>query len=222
MVLRNNKRKALNRRRWKRAQISKRTGKPKRQVHLFKRSYYAADIKTSITSLGVAQPASVASVFAFNLIPNVAEFTALYDQYKITGAKVVLTPALSEGINSPLFGSTSTLGFSPVNSVIDYDDSTAPTSEAELLEYGSHKQTAPFKKHVRYLKPKVLQQIYQSSLSTAYRPISNQWLSTSSSSSVPHYGIKYWISAPNTPSGTAGSMTYKMYVTLYFACKNVK
>lgn len=222
MVLRNNKRKALNRRRWKRAAMSKRTGKPKRQVHLFKRSYYAADIKTSISAGGVPAPAAVANVFAFNLVPNVAEFTALYDQYKITGAKVVLTPALSEGINSPLFGTTSTLGFSPVNSIIDYDDSSVPTSEAELLEYGSHKQTAPFKKHVRYLKPKVLQQIYLSALSTAYRPISDQWLSTSSSSAVPHYGLKYWISAPNAPAGTAAQMTYKLYITLYFACKNVK
>lgn len=215
------KRRMANKRRWKKARTSKRTNKIRRQVHLFKRSYYAADVKTAITAAGIAQPASLVQAFTLNQLPNFTEFTNLYDQYKITGVKIKLTPALSEGINSPLFNTTSSLGFSPVNSVVDYDDFTALTSESQAMEYGSLKQTAPFKSHVRYIKPKCLQQIYISSIDNANRPISNQWISTADPD-VPHLGIKYWISAPNVPAGNAGSMLYKMYVTMYFACKNVK
>jgi len=105
--------------------------------------------------------------------------------------------------------------------VLDYDDSTAPASEDQLLEYGSHKQTAPFRTHTRYFKPKCAMEVYRSAVATAYRPISSQWLDMTYND-VPHYGCKVWVSAPNSPAGTAAQISYKVYATMYFACKNTR
>jgi len=195
--------------------------KVRRQIHMYKRSAYLGTVVSSISALGV--PAPVANAYSFSLaqLPSVSDFTALYDQYKITGAKLQLTPALSEGIQSPIFGTASALGYSRVHTVIDYDDTLVPTSEDQLLEYGSHKSTAPFQTHSRYIKPKVLHEIYRSAIATAYAPRANTYLDMTNTD-VPHYGLKLWISAPNTTAGTAASITYKVYLTLYFACKNTR
>lgn len=195
--------------------------KVRRQVHVFKRTAYIGNVTASISALGVPTPVAVGYSFALSQLPNVSDFTTLFDQYKLTGVKMTLTPACSEGILSPLTGTAQPLGFSRVHTVIDYDDSAAPTSEDQLLEYGSHKSTAPFQIHSRYIKPKILQEVYRSSLTTAYSPKSNQYLDTSYTD-VPHLGMKLWISAPNTNAGTAQSITYKVYQTMYFTCKNVR
>lgn len=192
-----------------------------RQVHVFKRTAYLGNQIASITTLGVPTPIAAAYNFNLNQLPGVGDFTALFDQYKITGAKLTYTPALSEGVLNPTFASAATLGYSRVHSVIDYDDSSTPTSEDQLLEYGSHKSTAPFRTHTRFIKPKMLQEIYRSSVGTAYSPRAGQFIDLSYPD-VPHYGIKVWVSAPNTPSGVQGSITYKVYMTLYFTCKNTR
>lgn len=195
--------------------------KVRRQVHVFKRTAYLGTVTASISALGVPAPVAVGYAMSLGQLPNVADFTSLFDQYKITGAKITLTPALSEGINSPLFGQNVALGFSRVHSAIDYDDNSAPASEDSLLEYGSHKSTSPFQTHSRYIKPKVLHEVYRSALTTAYSPRSSTYLDMSTTD-VPHYGLKVWISAPNTAAGVAAQISYKVYQTLYFTCKNTR
>lgn len=195
--------------------------KLRRQVHVFKRTAYLGTITASINTLGVPTPIATSYSFALSQLPNVSEFSNLFDQYKITGAKLSLTPALTEGIVSPLTSSAATLGYSRVHSVIDFDDATFPTSEDQLLEYGSHKSTAPFQSHSRFIKPKVLHEVYRSAIATAYSPRSSSYLDMAYTD-VPHYGMKVWVSAPNTPGGTAGSVSYKVYQTLYFTCKNTR
>lgn len=195
--------------------------KVRRQVHIFKRSTFLGNITASISALGVPSPVGNAYAFSLSQLPSVSDFTNLFDQYKITGAKLQITPALSEGIASPLAGTSAALGFSRVHSVIDYDDTSAPTSEDQLLEYGSHKSTAPFQTHTRFIKPKILQEVYRSTLGTAYAPKSGQYLDVAYPD-IPHYGMKVWVSAPNTNPGTAQSITYKVYLTLYITCKNVR
>lgn len=192
-----------------------------RQVHAFKRTAYLGTSTASMSAGGTATPIATAHSFSLNQIPNVSEFANLFDQYKITGAKLTYTPTASEGIINPAVSASAPLGYSRVHSVIDYDDSTAPTSENQLLEYGSHKSTPPFKTHVRYLKPKVLHEIYRSAIASSYAPKSSTYLDMSNAD-VPHYGVKVWISAPNTFYGTDNTISYKVYLTLYFTCKNVR
>lgn len=215
-----NKRKVANRRRWKKQQTRRSSNKMKRQVHLFKRTYRLDNIvTTSNATTGIQTPIASAYTVALASLPNASEFGNLFDQYKITGAKFEIAPLTSEGILSPNIGTTNQLGFAPLHTVIDYDDSTPPVSLSQMLEYGSHKQTMAHQKHVRYIKPKVLQEVYRSAVSTGYRPISSQWVDMSYND-VPHYGLKVYAEPPQTTS--LASITYSVYCTLYFACKNVR
>lgn len=192
-----------------------------RQVHSFKRTAYLGTATATISAGGIATPIANAHSFQLNQLPGVTEFSNLFDQYKITGAKITYTPTASEGIINPAVNSSAALGYSRVHSVIDYDDSNAPASEDALLEYGSHKSTAPFQTHSRFIKPKVLHEIYRSLATTAYAPKGSTYLDMTNVD-VPHYGLKVWVSAPNTFFGTANTISYKMYMTLYFTCKNTR
>lgn len=193
----------------------------RRQVHIFKRTAYLGTATASISAAGVATPIANAHQFSLSQLPGVSEFSNLFDQYKITGARIQYTPAASEGIIQPGVNASAALGYSRVHSVIDYDDASAPSSEDQLLEYGSHKSTAPFATHSRYIKPKVLHEIYRSAVATSYAPRASTYLDMTNTD-IPHYGIKVWVSAPNTFFGTANTIAYKMYLTLYFTCKNTR
>lgn len=190
-----------------------------RQVHWFKRTCRLTDVTASISELGVQTNVATAYQFNLNQLPNVSEFTTLFDQYKITGAKITFSPVGNNALISPLSGVNSSFGFGRVLTAIDFDDSTTPAGENEMMQYQSCKITNPMKTHTRYLSPKVLAAIYQSSVSTSYESRKAPWIDVGNPS-VPHYGLKLWINAPL--STVKASITYNVYLTLYFGCKNVR
>lgn len=215
---RQNKRRMAVRRKWKSAQVKKRTNKLRRQVHLFKRTCNLGIVTSSVTG-GIPSPIAQAYAFNLNQLPNVSEFTNLFDQYKITGAKLSFVPGASESLYSPISGTSTANGFARFHSVIDYDDTTTPPSEDAMLQYGSLKTTGPMQTHVRYIKPKILHEIYRSAIATGYAPRAADWIDVGTPD-VPHYGIKVWCNAPT--SGTNTQISYTVYLTLYFACKNTR
>lgn len=190
-----------------------------RQMHMFKRTTRLTDITASITSLGVQNNVATAYQFNLNQLPNVSEFTTLFDQYKITGAKITFVPGGSVSNITPISGQVLPHSFGRVLSAIDYDDATAPPDENTMLQYQSLKITNPNATHTRWIKPKVLAAIYQSAIATSYESRNAPFIDVGNPS-VPHYGLKVWINAPVSP--VAASITYNVYVTLYFACKNVR
>lgn len=198
----------------------RRVVKASKQVHHFKRTALISTITQSwnqTTGTGV----NIAGAYTFSLsqLPNVSDFSNLYDQYKITGAKLSFTPGQTEYIGNVLSGQTGAQAFNKFHSVIDYDDAVVPSSENDLLQYGSLKSTQGGRTHTRFIKPKILQEVYRSAISTAYNPISNRFLDMNYTD-VPHYGIKVWSSAPVSPASCA--LTYNVYLTLYFTCKNTR
>lgn len=154
--------------------------------------------------------------FTLGQLPNVSEFTALYDQYRINKIKVVFVPALSGmDANAP-----STQYYMPnLHSVVDYDDATAPTSMAQLFQYPRLKRTRGLRDHKQYFSPAVSVEVYQSGISTSYSAKWKQWLDLASTS-VPHYGVKYGID-PGNPAG-GNQWAWRPYVTFYFSCKGVR
>lgn len=199
--------------------------KLQRQIHKFKRTALISQITASKIS-GVQT--NIAGAYQFNLaqLPGVSEFSALFDQYKITGVKISFTPGTTQSVNNILDsnpGSSSINGsamsFNRFHSAIDYDDSSTPSSEAQLMEYGSHKSSPGNRTHSRFIRPKILQEVYRSALATSYRPISGQYIDMSTTD-VPHYGLKVWCDAPDSPTNCA--ITYNVYMTMYFTCKNTR
>lgn len=190
-----------------------------RQMHMFKRTTRLTDVTASISSSGVLNNVATAYQFNMNQLPNVSEFTTLFDQYKITGAKISFVPGGSVSNITPLSGQSLAHSFGRVLSAIDYDDINAPADENTMLQYGSLKITNPNATHTRWIKPKVLAAIYQSLTATSYESRNAPWIDVGNPA-APHYGLKLWINAPVSP--VAASITYNVYLTLYFACKNVR
>lgn len=133
----------------------------------------------------------VGITFAMSDLNNSAEFTTLFDQYRI---KKVLyrfyisrqvdlaTTAANKGIYPRLFW------------VHDYDDST-PLAIPLLSEYTGMKSWQFNESNVRTkwmsISPAKLQEIYRATTS-AYQPVWKGFLDTTYSN-VPHYGVKFSI-----------------------------
>lgn len=208
------RRKPMAMRRRKAAQLQ-------RQVHKFKRQVFLGTYKASCTSLGTQTP--IAKAFSFQLVdlPNVAEYTSLFDQYKINGVSVRVIPKTSEQIQGGTAGTIQTLGYGQVVSAIDYDDAANPTSKDELLEYGSVKTTASNRIHTRYIRPKVLNVVFRNALTSGYAPVKAPYLDQAYND-LPHYGLKLWVDPPSGFNVADTSISYDIYATYYFTMKNTR
>lgn len=178
----------------------------KQPVHYFKRSYYVAN---GLTAFGANSFNAIA--VGLNSVPNHAEFTALYDQYKITGVKIKFLP---RGNSSDV---STQNNISSLFTAIDLDDSQVPTSVDQLLQYQNMKMVRTTQSLVRYWKPK----FNVGTLSTLAGGLSGKMNTTGwidvTDDSVLHYGCKTALTA------LAGqNVIYDLIVTLYLAFKNVR
>lgn len=134
--------------------------------------------------------------FRLSFIPNYAEFTALFDVYRITKINIKWNPeytVLSDA--APV--STALNVF--MNSVIDLTDAGPPPSVDDILQYSTIRTTGITKEHGRSWEP--------TTMMTEGMPC-RCWLATSSPSTL-HYGVKVAI----PPTGTA--MTFRATITYY-------
>lgn len=151
------------------------------------------------------------SAFNFSLddLPNVTEFTSLYDMYKINCVKITFIPQMNTSVS---IGSINNPNASArFFSAIDYNDGTAPTSVDDLRQYQSAKYTPILRQHKRVIfKPKILD-------SSNYSV--SPWLSTASPSSN-YFGLKVAVEAMDSTSTL--SMQYKVECKYYMSFKQVK
>lgn len=199
------RRRYLARRPLFRARIGRRPRQP--NVYNFKRKFFLENWQT----VTAGTPVGNGTDFFFSSLPNVTDFTNLYDMYMIKKIVVKLIPRITEAtLNSG--ATTSNTNLPQVHSVIDYDDVTVPTSVNDLVQYQNHKMTRGHQIHTRTFVPKVEMTSNGANAPQAYR-----WLDCDAAV-VPHRGIKWWFNAPNV-AGT--SVYYDLLVTYYFACKSV-
>lgn len=179
----------------------------KMRIHHFKRTVILAGINTgTATTFG-------ARAFDLNMLPDNTEFQNLYDMFRINKVVWKLVP----NVNSAEAGAAQRLP--QIHSVLDYNDSTAPTSLDELVQYNNYRMTMGSRIHARKLTPAFLDNVYQTgAIQQPGNPNWKKWLSTANSLSVPHHGVKYAIGA----TASANAITYTPYVTVYFSCKGTK
>lgn len=172
------------------------------------RRTYQGVIATTPTDTGRA-----ASVIALSNVPDVAEFTNLFDQFTIDSVDVKFVcnrAAISAG-NSAIFP---TLLYAP-----DYNDSVAPGTVNDILSYGNLDvfQFSETARSVKYtLRPKAAVSV---SSGTAISP-GRLWCSTSSASATPWYGFKYWLVDYNSTSSTGSVVT--LYLTFHLSFRAPK
>lgn len=175
-------------------------------IHHFKRTItFDPIISQTTNSYG-------AYAFQFNQLPNFAEFTQLYDSYRINKIVIKYVP----NINSANAGSTP---MSQFHSVLDFNDATPLTSLSSAFEYQNWKMTRGAKAHTRTYTPSILDAVGNSGGVTPsfVKPAYKQWIATSSSD-IPHFGLK-WVAEATT---NVSDIDYRPYVSVYFSCKSVK
>lgn len=191
----------------KRAQRG-RIGKFRQPVQYFKRSKYNVGAITVPVATTVLSGAS----FTLGDLPDVTDFTALYDQYKILGIKVEWLP---RGNNSDIQAQNSISRFF---SVIDRDDDNGPASIDQLTQYESCKMTNTTQTHKRYFRPSIRVEVPLASGGTGFAIKGPTWIDTTNTN-VKHYGLK--VGVQGALSGT-GSIFFDAQLTMYLAFRNVR
>lgn len=198
------RRKMVRRKRMARRPVYKKG--PFRPLYSYKRSVFTQDAIV-LNQAGTLSDQGLGWNFRFNQLPGTTDFTSLYDQYMIKKIVVKIIPRASE---NPITPGASSTDLQQIHSVIDYDDSAAPSSIQELVQYQSYKVTRGNQVHTRVFVPRIAL--------TTDNTKKFQWVDLTNTA-VPHYGLKTWIAKPTTPDTT---VSYDMLVTYYFTCKDVR
>lgn len=192
---------------------TKRNVASRNKIHYFKRKSLAA-ILTGTLVTGADQFGSC--VYTLSAVQNPSEFTALFDRYKIKSVRTDFV-WLRRTDQAGTYGPTNPT----VYTLIDYNDSTVPTSTNQMLEYGRCRTKAlNFSRNVCsvYFKPKLM--MYAGAATStlginSVNPPFEFWLSTVSTGTE-HYGLKYGI------SGLWTQDIIEVYHTYYLAFKDSK
>lgn len=168
---------------------------------------YTSDI-VPITGSNVAAVAGAYYFVATNL-SNWTSFAAIYDQYRVTGIEFTLRPRF-ESI------SLSTTSNTPMRLVIDYDDATVLSSLAAAEEYSNCMTVEAYQSAKRVFCPAVAIAAYSGAF-TSYANRQRQWIDVVSSS-VQHYGLKWYI--PISP--TTSVPVWDVMISVCIEFKNVR
>lgn len=172
-------------------------------IHHFKRTAFYSGLIAGSTLSDV----SGGFIAQLSQVPNFGEFTSLFDMYRINGVRWRISPRA----NSAEVGSNQ--GLIKLFTAIDYDDITTP-SLPDMLQYESLKVSQSDKEHVRYVKPRIANQVYQTGVGTGYGS-TRGWIDCQNTT-VAHYGLKYLLQ--QLP---AGNQSFDVQVTYYLSFKNV-
>lgn len=196
------RRPTYKRRRYPRRSYRVKYNKTNQKVFYYKR--YTGGLGF-VTTTGLAET-FIAYNFSLADVPNSAEFTALYDMYKINGIQITFIPQMTQNISVGTVNNVfASLRFF---SAIDYNDSTAVSSIDAIREYQTCKYTSVLRTHKRYIpKPKMLDGSNSTSLVN--------WVATSSPATN-YYGLKIAIETTGNP------MTFAVEAKYYLSFKNVK
>lgn len=184
-----------------------------RGIHSFKRFHNY----TGITLVNGTTNTYGVLNFRLEDIPSYTEFTNLFDCFRIKRIKVMFIPTSNVTLSpdtaaNDVFKSTEYAN--RLFTVLDFNDSTAPTSIDTLRQYDTCRMTPNNIIHKRYFKPK-----YSAEVNLGSYQSSDHWLETATSADVVHLGIKYGITHQTL---TVSNEVYKIETVFYMQFKNVR
>lgn len=163
--------------------------------------------------------------FNLTLVPNQADYTAIYEQYRIVGIKFELIPRLNVNTDT----TTTSIALNDVVSVIDNSEAALPAatppSFSSLINYGNMKRTMSNQRHVRYFRPSVLVPSYISGtiggtttpMTFGVMPKFKQWIDTSEPN-IPLLGLFLGYNA----SDSQANVNMSTWITYYIQFKDRK
>jgi hypothetical protein len=139
----------------------------------------------------------VAYVFRVNDSPGVVDLLTVFDQYRLRGATLTLSPQKPGNFNA-------TDIVPRLWTCLDYDDSNTVT-RSQILQYDTVAVTPPAAGVTRSLVPRMALAAYGSGAFTSYANVEPQWIDAASPL-VEHYGVKLVVEA-----GAAGQTNLQRY-----------
>lgn len=178
------------------------------KVHHFKRTYALGAIQGAVGDVLGAYS------FRFDSLPNFAEFTNLFDFYRVNKIVVKFVPTA----NSSEVGQATTNPLTQFHTVLDFNDGAVPASLNALYEYGNWRMTRGSSIHTRIFTPAITQGLQEAGGAIVWGGQRYKaWISTDQPD-ILFYGLKYCAAA----QVTAQDINWTPYVTMYFSCKSVK
>lgn len=181
------------------------------QVHYFSRRCYL----TSLVSAGINVPTLTSLSFNLGQLPNVSDYTALFDQYKISKVKLFFK------LNQDPSAQTAASSYYPTMYYsVDHDDVTAPVSVNDMLQHGRTKQRIlmPNRYVVIDVRPSVLFEVLRTAGNTTLAPKWNQWIDMAHTDTI-HYGLK--IAIDNT-FNLNSNYSLEVFAKYWFACRDTR
>lgn len=185
-------------------------------VHRFRRQHQLGDIFGTTTS---GQQVGFGLTFQVSDVVNASEFTALYDQFKLTGVKLRMWIMRDNSASASTAGPAQIAAFKIplMYYVIDHDTSTDPSTD-ELRQYSNCKMwqfnnTRPFS---IFIKPKMLTEVYRTNITRSTVPTTPRFISTDQIDTQ-HFGFRARLINMDD-----SSITLRRELTYYFSCKNPK
>jgi len=157
----------------------------------------------------VGAPTYQANYFAASSAPGFSDFAAAFDVYKIEAVAIEFSPQVMSNIYAANV-------MPRLYTAIDYDDSAAPTSIAQLLAYDTCQVAPACGGLVRTFVPRIAGAVYGGSAFTSFGNEAPQWIDAASPG-VAHYGIKFALEGAIAAQTVL--QTYDIDVTLYMAFK---
>jgi hypothetical protein len=177
------------------------------KVHNVIQTSNVGSIGTATTSLGIFYGLAVTAATHVN---QFSSWAAVFDQYRIQEIEAWVFPVQQ---TSGAYVNTSS--FSTVTAV-DYDNSTAPTGTAPLLQY-SNAIVTPFSNgHYRKWRPHAASAVYGSGVFGQYSNVISPWIDCASSTAE-HYGLK--IATDSAPANNTYGLT--LYLRIWVQFRNV-
>lgn len=157
--------------------------------------------------------------FSLNQLPNSAEYSTLYDQYRILGIKVTFYPAITQSFLTATIGAQAPGEF---YSVIDHDTSNPPASIGAYLQYDTLRRSFFNRPHSRYFRPQCLVKAVMNSDTTATAATNlnrKSWIDMGSMDAK-YFGLLVAYSVSD--STTVYAQLIRATATFYFQCKSCR
>jgi hypothetical protein len=145
-------------------------------------------------------------------ISQFTSFSAIFDQYMISEIEAWLVPRNPTGSSG-----SATINRGLLYSVVDYDDSSALSTNAAFQQYENCVMGPSVNGHYRRFKPHVATGAYAGTF-TGFANTSDQWIDCGSTT-VQHYGTKWLVSA----SDVAGDeVVYDHLYRIHISFRNLR
>lgn len=201
--------------------------------HTFKQVFYPGTGSVSVSGMtyptagnllgpttGGGVDGSFSIFFQIADLPQVASFSALFDEYKVNKVVYKFDPVVQSTSYTALNTDTADpYQVQYLNTVIDFDDATTIATIGAMMEYESFKKTTPGRKTVRVFVPSISNELYRTGGGTiGYGRKSKQWIDMAYTD-VPHYGIKGYVDHYNTKQV---QQHWKVTCTVYLSFRQVR